>query len=367
MRLFLIFLIAGAAEASTFTDILTAQGTALERIAATPPKAGLKLTELITDIGVTKKGVLGLSAQSARKALEIRWRRKASVPSGGDDSAEFELEGDLPPAQIESLATSIADLANKSGKLRVPAQAGKVLAVLEDLRTRMAQFSVTRVGGWKLRGLRLDLNFTASGEVSLFTKAGAAIRFRLDWDFVDRPLVPGLVQNDGTKFVTKVLSALDAASSRIQIPGFEPKQVSLGVGASVRRNFFGLWKYSAGFIGYLVFVPAPPAKVLQVALPVEFAARDLEIGGLETDAPEALSEKTLWRRRNFVRFDFRNEMIRGLETVSTYAGEVRRLEFAHWYVSEVKTISDVSRAGLLRLADVTTRGVIEIDYRRVNP
>ncbi len=358
MYLLFILLLSAAANASTFTAILEAQGKALDKMEVTSSKSGYKLTELLTDIAITKKGLLGISALSSRKALEIRWRRK-SAPLLSEQEDGFEVSGETSEKELDSLAGAIVDLANKSGKLRAPAQRIQVRQALEDLRLRVAQISVTQVAGWKLKALRLDLNFSTSGEVALFTKAGVAFRVRLEWDIIPRESNQALAQNDETKFVIKVLSALNAANSRINIPGFEASRIAIGVGASVRRKFFGLWRYSAGFIGYLLFVPDSNNKEHHSPALAEAGDSTLELGGFEEEG----AEMSFWRRRKYVRVDFAAGMVSALATAAGYASQVRSLDFKHWYVSDFKTVSDISRTGLLGLADVTTRGVIEIDHR----
>ncbi len=363
MPLLLVLILSSAmAHGSTFKEILTAQGTALDSMEVLPSKSGFKLTELMTDIAITKKGILGISALSARKAIEIRWRRK-SAPLLSETEDSLEVTGETSEKDLDSLADAIVDLANKSGKLRVPAQRNKVRKALEELRLRMAQISVTQVAGWKLKAMRIDLNFSASGEVALWTKVGVAFRIRIDWDIVPREHNPALIHNEETKFVIKVLSGLNEANSMIRIPGFEVSRMAIGFGASVRRKFFGLWRYSAGFIGYLIFVPESSNKVQHPPALAKLGDTSLEIGGFE----EEEAERSFRRRRNYVRVDFAAGMVSALKTAAGYASQIRAKDFKHWYISDLKTVSDFSRTGFLGLADVTTRGVIEIDHRSLGP
>jgi hypothetical protein len=93
MPLLLILLLnAAKLYGSTIKEILTAQGNALDRMEVVPSRSVFKLNELITDLAITKKGIIGISTLSARKAIEIRWLRKSALLLSKEEN-RFQVAG----------------------------------------------------------------------------------------------------------------------------------------------------------------------------------------------------------------------------------------------------------------------------------
>src|SRR5690606_775080 len=83
---------------------------------------------------------------------------------------------------LKQVATAISQLVKDSKKVKHHPQIEKnIYKALLTVKGQMDAISVVEFQKWKLAGLRLDLNFSASGEVKFFAKFGVKFRARLDW------------------------------------------------------------------------------------------------------------------------------------------------------------------------------------------
>ncbi len=349
----------------SFTDILAAQGRALEAMGKPlpgqkSPPFGFKLTELITDIAVSKKGFLGLSALKANNGVEIKWKRTApQVPQDKlrdqieEEKIDFTVDHTATLQDLNSLTESIATMVEASGKVEKTGKVRRrVWDALTAVRDDVSSMSVTRVRSWKVSNLRLDLNFSTSGKLSFFTKAGVALRIRIEWRLSERPLVnpEEALSTPQTRFIVKALSELDETLGQVPLRGFEVKKVSLGVGSAVKKKFFGLWKQSLGFVGFLSFVPVAQASdkaQARVQIPAGLKQQKLDLDGSPVD--------------------FAAGMRKSVRTAAFFTERASRLSFKTWEIAELKSVHDITKTGFFGLSDVSTKGVVEIDFKRRTP
>lgn len=351
-------------QASSFNEILSAQGTALELMDERDKSKGFKLQEMITDIGFSKTGILGVSALRAGASLELKWKRKKATLINDNTTPVMVIKEDATDKDLDVVSESIASIVESSGKVaKTPDLRKSIREALGSVQQNVDQINVTRLHGWKASGLRLDLNFAANGSLSFLTRAGFQFRIRVEWLLKDRPMNPQLaLSNKESKFVAKVLNDLNLAADRVMIPGYQAYKITVGVGSSVRRNFFGLWKYSTGFLGAMIFVPVPKPPMALVSVPQELQDMNLEVGGFEEEETEKIWP---WRRRATV-VNFAQGMEQSIRSASFYAQRASSMNFPNWYVAELKTVNDISKTGIFGFANVSARGVIEIDHKRIS-
>lgn len=368
MKFLILFLIscstfAGIQEQkNTFNEIIDGQGVALDRMSEKENLVGgFHMTDMITDIGISKSGVLGLSALKSSNSIELRWKRKAAVMKSSP--AEMLVPAETDSEDLVSLTETIASLAEKSGKVsNVQKEEIKKALVLVNDRINSIQF--TRLNGWKLSAVRLDLNFSASGSVSFLATAGATFRVRLEWQVKNKPFVSAPQLTDETKTIVKVLSDINQSSRHVIIPGFEIKRLMLGFGTSMKKKL-GIWKYTGGFVGALIFVPVPVPPGL-VSVPAEIDNLKLEVNGFEEEVT-AEKWRLPWRRTYAVPVDFRKGLAQSVGLASAFIEQTNKKNFKYWYISDVRTVNDISKTGAFGLADVTTKGFLEIEHKRINP
>jgi hypothetical protein len=323
---------------NSFISILEAQGEALDQMELLSSmkikKTGFSMTEMITDLAVTKSGLLGLSALKSNNGVEIKWKRKASsfLP---DESPEIVIDADATEMDIDKISDTVFRIVSDSGKINNTKNVrSSVKNAFLSIQRDVTSIQVTKLNDWRLTALRLDLNFSSSGQLWMFARAGASLRVRMEWKFKPIHYLKSSVVNPHTEFVVKTLDALGKSMQKIPVPGFDARKVSIGVGAS-QKKAFGLWKASAGFIGFLIFTPETRFLKSMVVLPPDLANQRLILG-----------------------------MEKSLRTAAFFAENSLLERSRHWTIAEIKTINDVSFTGFFGIADFTTKGAVEIDFKR---
>lgn len=367
MKFLILFLVSFSAVAgiqeqkNTFSEIIDGQGIALERMSEKENLAGgFRMTDMITDIGLSKTGVLGLSALKSSNSIELRWKRKSTVMKSSP--SEMLVSAGTDSEDLVSLTETIASLAEKSGKVSY-VKRDEIRNALVLVHERINSLQYTGFNSWKLSAVRLDLNFSASGSVSFLATAGATFRVRMEWQVKNKPFVSPAQLNDETKTVMKVLADLNRTASHMVIPGFEIKRLMLGFGTSVKKKL-GIWKYSGGFVGSLIFVPNPVPPQL-VSVPAEIEGMKLDINGFEEEV-SAEKWRLPWRKTYSVPVDFRKGLAQSINLASQFIELANKKKFSNWYISDIRTVNDISQTGLFGLADVTTKGLLEIEHKRRN-
>ncbi len=328
---------------NNFKTILNAQGDALN--AMPESGTGFQMKEMITDIAVARTGLLGLSALKSNNGVEIKWARKTLKDVTPHEKSDYVLEQNT---SLEDATNAVASLVEASGKMKVtPKLRGKISQSLSQIHSLINDVNVPGLSNWDFKGIRFDLNFSAGGEIFFFTKAGPNLRLRMEWNYT-RPSLKS--SGKASAFITKTLNVLNSIHHEIQLPGFSVKQLSLGVGTTYKGEL-GLWKYSSGFMGFLLFIPGSRKSFSHDHLNEEFLLGGFEEKGATTTGLS--SEKFIAGLR------------KSLATASFFA-DAARAERGNWFVKEIKTVNDISYTGLFGLADYTTKGAMEIDFKRNN-
>ena len=127
-----------------------------------------------------------------------------------------------------------------------------------------------------------------------------------------------------------------------------------------------LWKYSAGFVGWLGFVPVQVnnKSLSRVSIPAELLNEDFSIGGLDDESAAGNKGLWPWRKRSIARTSFSSGLMKSVQTAAFMAERAQTVSRNHWRIDEVKTVNDISYTGFFGLADVSTRGIVEIDFKR---
>lgn len=334
--------VASEAE-SNYQKILSTQEHSLNSMSEA--KGSFQMKEMITDISVAKTGLLGLSALKANSGVEIWWARKAVKENTPVEKTDLTIESDTT---TEEAVDSIVALAEASGKVKAgPGVRANIARSLSQIQNIVDEAGAGIPGHWQFKGIRFDLNFAVSGEVLFFTKAGTNLRLRMEWNHTKKPAKS---TSQGSKFVKNTLTALNAVQSEITLPGFSPKMICLGVGTTYKGQL-GIWKVSPGFIGWLQFVPK---ATKELSLPELGTKEDFLLGGYDD---KGLGMRTLSHEK----------MVAGLRQslkTANYFADAAATSKGSWYVSMIRTVNDISYTGLFGLADFTTKGVMEIDFKR---
>lgn len=326
-------------EAETnFRSIIRSQEKALTKL--NDSAGGFQMKEMITDIAVARTGLLGLSALKANSGVEIRWVKQNLSDLTPPEKAEIIFEEETT---TEDATNAVLKLVAASGKIKTTTKLrARIHQSLEQIRQLVDEAGEQSRGNWEFKGVRFDLNFSVNGEVFFFAKAGPNLRMRMEWNHHK-----GNKSNSGAaQFIRKTMNVLNAVNSELNLPGFKTRQLALGVGTTYKGEY-GVWKYATGFMCFLLFVPTN-AKSDFPHTPGAFL-----LGGFDEKGPATLSSEK-----------FVSGLRKSLKTAAFFADASRGTR-GIWSVKEIKTVNDISYTGLFGLADFTTRGSMEIDFKRI--
>lgn len=345
----------------TFDLILDSHSEALESLEQKGNQKnlpfGFEMKEMVTDIAVTKSGILGLSALNSNNGVEIKWKK--TTPSKNqnldDDTVDMTVDENQGPIDLESMTNSIAAIAKSSGKVKKTSHLKKTIYKnLKSLQEKISLIRVTQFGNWRLHGLRLDLNFSVDGQVWLFTKAGTALRIRMEWKLKEVSYsLQKTKLNDESRFVLKTLDSLNTVLPQVHLAGFEPKKISIGIGTTYKGQM-GIWKYSTGFLGFLMYVPQTNSKEIHAPLPKDLEEEDFYLG----------SDLEATKRRGLSKQCFETGLLNSLKIAAAFTQNISEKPVRTWHIAEIKTVNDITYTGLFGLAPFTTRGALEIDFKR---
>jgi hypothetical protein len=358
----------------SFDSILQAQGKALDKMDSNFTKAlpyGFVMKEMVSDFAVSKSGLLGLSALKSNNGVEVKWKRASTFKSLNAevvDEPSIVIEAAPTEKDLDQVAEVITKIVKSSGKVQ---ESRNLKANIKDsllgINANLKNIQVTKLNNWKTSGVRLDLNFSVNGGVWLFVKPGIALRVRMEWKLKEASLGSLKIAEatSETRFMLKTLDALEKALQSTQLPGFKAKKISIGVGASQKKSLFGLWKYSNGFIGYISFVPVESFNkaLFKDVVPSELLDEPFTIGGIENEV-SSLKGMPIISNGSFTQRDFVAGMEKSLQTASFFASSAQSNHSKGWSIAEIKTINDISYTGFFGLADFTTKGALEIDFKR---
>lgn len=349
-------------EAQTnFSNILTIQGKALDRMDQEKGLPfGFKFNEMITDIAVTKSGLLGLSALKSTQAVEIKWKRKTAKDNL--DVADITIH-ELPnETELKTLSDTIYQLAKDSRKVRLNNKLpGQIHNALKETHALLSDIKVTQYNHFALDALRLDLSFSSEGSLWTFASTAVAFRVRLDWKIKQQTYTDekSVFTNNATRLVARTLYTLEQGLDLTPLHAFSINRVGVGVGGSYKTGMLGLWKTSVGMMGVLWFKPIKAEKSA-VAFPIEIINEGFVVGGEEED------EKLFWRRRSNPISTARvvSGLNSSLKTAATLAERSSAEHARAWQVSDFKTSHDLSYSGLMGLANFSGKTLLEIEFKR---
>lgn len=328
---------------TTYKKILRTQEQALNALTE-KSSSGYQMREMITDISFARTGVLGLSALKANSGVEIRWAKRTLTEEAAPVKSDFVIESET---SLRDATEGVLELVKASGKVKVTDRLRtQVEKSLKQIEVLVEENSSSPQGRWEFRGVRFDLNFSAQGEVLFFAKAGPTFRLRMEWN--RRRVTKGLTP--GSRFVRNILGVLDDVKDEISLPGFNVRLVSVGVGSTLKGET-GVWKYSAGFLGFLLFAPRTEKSFMNS---VELPSEDFILGGFDE---KGLTTNRLSPAR------FSAGIRKSLQTAAFFA-DAARFQTGSWMVKDIRTVNDITHTGLFGLANLSSRGALEIFFVR---
>lgn len=348
---------------ANLSSIVRAQGQALESFSDEKSLSlrGYKLSELVTDLALSKSGVLGLSSLEAETAVEIAWGR-VEAPAKSHEAAELTRPVPAPGESLRATSEAIYELVAASRKVKLRDDLlGSIQKSLAQSARLAADIAVTELGGFYVDTLRLELNFSAEGEVLGVSDLEPALRLRLDWKLKRRTLadVKSQTPNPVTKLVVQTLKAITEASARAHRPaGFVLEKIGVGLGGSFETGSVGLWSTEAGFMGVVFLKPIPSNKARTVSLP---SAYDMPV---ITTSAAATGDKSKAPRRGLTPARLSQGLERALNLGTRLSRPLLAARGARWQVVSFKPSFELEQSDLFGLTRASGAALVEVEYER---
>lgn len=348
---------------ANLSSIVKAQGQALESFSDEKSLSlgGFKLSELVTDLALSKSGVLGLSSLEAETAVEIAWGRVEAQA----ESAEGPELTRAVPAPGESLvptSEAIYELVAASRKVKLRDDLlGSIQKSLSQSARLAADIAVTELGGFYVDTLRLELNFSAAGDVLGATGLEPALRLRLDWKLKRRTLAMAKSKAPSavTKLVVQTLKALTEASARAQRPaGFALAKIGVGLGGSLETGSVGLWSTEAGFMGVVFLKPLSEKMERTVRVPPAY-----DVAQIVTSV-SGIAEKSKAPRRGLTPARLSQGFERALSLGTRLSRPLLAARGARWQLVSFKPSFELEQSDLFGLARASGAALVEVEYER---
>lgn len=319
---------------------------------------GFQFSHYVTDFSVSKSGLFGFSAYKAKSALEVKWskkKNKALEKQSEENVISFSGTSDEDFSQLSKRVISVA---KASGKIKnhknLESQVNKTVKRLKYVIQSTENKTFTN---WDLKGMRVELTFSATGKVLWIASATGSLRIRLEWK---KKKIEKLAHTKRRVYISNVtnmlLYDLDKILPQKNLGEFKVKGVNVGVGVSYKGGILGIASAKTGFIGFLSFKPVKN-KIVDSNISNEIAEGDIPV------ITDESNEKVFGRFKRFSRNRFRNGLRRSLGTVKSFSRAAAR-SGKNWEVNSLKAVFDLSRSGFLGLSRVSGKSVIEIELKR---
>lgn len=303
-----------------------------------------KLNLMMTNLTVTKSGLVGISALKASEFVSLYWTRKKVKAAPEEVSNTLQIEGQATEEELNMNASELADSLYNSGLVK------NKETLLQSLKAAMTKANETfgaietmSYGKWDVSGLRLDLSVSVSGIVVPYTKVGASTRVWIEWKRVNHARVKSFTSQNGKKlqdFVSKVLRDVDLSVNNVNLKSFHLSQMYIGLGQDYKTGFFGLGSSNFGFIGYVILNHRPGATVSNTLAD----ARD--------DLP-AITKGVFSVSRRKMRKSIQKTM--NLATKLVHNAE--KVKSEKWEVSRIRLTTTLSKSGFFGLSALNMKGV----------
>jgi hypothetical protein len=378
-------------------QIFSAQTSALEKSAVAPlefpsvkanEQVPWRLVSMITDLGISKKGLIGVLTWKGNAGVSFYWQKKEK----NINAANEETSGESLSTVTVSDASSIEELEDQietsvqgilaSHKIESEQELRKNFrkAVLEFAAISSQIEAVRPKNSWTVSKVRMDLSIDGSGKVSFAPSFGLNLRIRLEWSVAPSKnrVVTFLADEKPSKIkgVQQLITALgedveDVVSDQPKSKKFVPKTIRLAVGISASKNI-GLVKGAAKSVFHIYFTKSneikPMANLVKAdesalllieSSPMQNQISYVRDGENVVDLKSSGSKDTVYRLN---RRKFRRGLKKSMEMSGIFSDRASKHEKKNWGLKKVKTNLEVSISGAVGLATLTGSATAEVTF-----
>jgi hypothetical protein len=227
---------------------------------------------------------------------------------------------------------------------------------IHNINDLLRKIQVHRSEYWAFDGLRGDISFGANGEFWMFAKAGASVRLRLDWKYLDPTTRVFNTNADPNlnNFIKRLLEDVESTTND-DIGQFEAREILVGLGQSRKTGIFGFGKGKLNFMGFLRFVKKPRVYIFNNQNNSD-DNEDLPLIDEETN------EKGFGKIYRIARWRWRQGLDKAMVMSSFFAN--RATTGGRWQINRIHTSFELSQRGWLGFAGTQNRAQLQIRFRR---
>jgi hypothetical protein len=329
------------------------------------------LDGMVGYFAVSQGGILGALLYSGTESIKLTWQKSTAAPAAAAPPKPAPLlamrvtpdmqSQDIPAALEPSIQVALA-----SGAIQDEGTFRKNILLHAEKFFNICQLlnQISRSPGWYVDGYQLDVNFSASGQVTPLIGVGGSVNLYFDWSRTTdtTPKVassdyPAETTTQLNGFVQLMSAAIPEAiqdSSEIEKAGFKLDMVQVGLGITAGGDV-GVVQATGGDIGRILF------------------KRDLTVNqtpsGLASPAPVAeqlnivSTDKT--DGETVVRVDsrkFKNGLKKAIKMASYFAQRANKKTNSKYKLNQIEAEFDTSLSGDLKLATVNGLGQFVLDF-----
>jgi hypothetical protein len=321
---------------------------------------------------ISQSGLLGALLYSGTESIKLTWQKVESAPTRALLAKPSRLlalrvtpgmkQTDLPAAleptvQVILASGAISNEKNFRENLLVHAQ--KFLNICQLLST------IDRTPAWYVDGYQLNVNFSASGQVTPLVGLSGAVNVYFDWSRTTDPEAPPAPEvadttsrlNDFVRVMSAVLPEATRNAAQIEKAGYRLDMVQIGLGIAAGGDV-GVAQAEGGDIGRIILKRDLPATRALVTP-----------NQMSEVAPsfKAFSESTSRSGSTDFRVDtkkFEKGVRKAIQMANYFAERAKRSADSKYKLNQIEAEFDLSLGGTLKLATVNGIGqfVLDFDY-----
>lgn len=360
-----------------------------------PPNAvDWRLYSLLTELGISAKGVIAPISLKGTATVGVFWRKKPPADEawldphadGSDSPVGLLLTPASTREEIRRQLEPMIQLALSTKKVKDEAELRKNLNESADLFWRLSEVLSSENRPWWVSRFRLDLWIDIAGTVHPGVAVGGEFKLRFEWHRLMKENLPVThpvmhiddeLQKEFRKFIEDLSSDVeDVSYDGLRDTGFFPNTIRFGLGISVKGTF-GVVKLGGGIVGMLFFSTPPPTREA-----IYHPARVRQNDSLPFIVYEPSERHVTYAKQHHIPFEitkqdrgiiqeiiykidhaaFRRGLTKAVGISSRFAEGAAKSSVGKWKIHEIRPSFELSIGGDLGLASITGSASVEMSF-----
>jgi hypothetical protein len=330
------------------------------------------LDGMVGYFAVSQGGILGALLYAGTESIKLTWQKAETVSTAPAAPIPAPLLAmkvtpdmtaqDLPNALEPSIQVALASGAIKDEvtfRRNILLHAEKFFNICQLLNM------ITRSPGWYVDGYQLNVNFSASGQVTPLIGVGGSVNLYFDWSRTTDPTTQpttttysAQTTNQLNSFVQLMSAAIPEAvqdSADIEKSGFHLDMVQVGLGITAGGDV-GVAQATGGDIGRILFKRDLHVNQSPNASVSPAPANDQELNLVSTDVSKGETVVKVNTRK------FSNGLKKAIKMATYFADRAHKNSNSKYKLNQIEAEFDTSLSGSLKLATVNGIGQFVLDF-----